>query len=195
MFQLLAIVEVPHADRVLCQAAGCKHPVYKRIHVVRKDGELTVLGSECFNKLFGRARIKPLYGSGEGRLLTPEERQLLIENTERLISQFEDEYQAALEKERLIAKERADVEASRRAAEERRLLEAKSGPSFVKPIALPPARNVTPTPPRKQIPTTGDPRYEAVLDQVRQEYRALGLDPDQAGWQGMLKDEVRKRLS
>jgi hypothetical protein len=63
-FRLLAVVEVPQADRVVCQAPGCKHPVYKRIHVVQEDGRLTVLGSECFKKLFGEGHSAPSYGSG-----------------------------------------------------------------------------------------------------------------------------------
>jgi hypothetical protein len=33
-----------------------------------------------------------------------------------------------------------------------------------------------------------------VLLQVKQEYRARGLDPDQAGWQGMVLYDVKKRL-
>jgi hypothetical protein len=201
-FRLLAVVEVPQADRVVCQAPGCKHPVYKRIHVVQKYGNLTVLGSECFKKLFGEAHSTPSYGSGDGRLLTPEERQLLVENTERLISQFEAEHQAALEKARLAAERRAQIaaeqqaaaETARRAAEHRRQLEAERQFSLAKPIAQSLAWNPTPVAPRKRVPTTSDPRYQAVLLQVKQEYRARGLDPDQAGWQGMVQHEVKERL-
>lgn len=40
--ELLAIVEVDKADRVVCQADGCGHSVYRRIHVVRHDGRLGV---------------------------------------------------------------------------------------------------------------------------------------------------------
>ncbi|MDO8988040.1 MAG: hypothetical protein Q7U91_00235 [Sideroxyarcus sp.] len=92
---LLAIVEVPKSDRVICQAPGCNHPVYKRIHVVKRDDALQVLGSECFKKLFGESLSVPSYGSTEGKLLTPEERQLLIENTSRLIEKLEAEHLAA----------------------------------------------------------------------------------------------------
>jgi hypothetical protein len=95
--RLLAIVEVPKNDRVVCQAQGCGHSVYKRIHVVQSDGVITVLGSECFKKLFGESLTVPNYGGAEGRLLTQEERLLLIENTARLIEQFEAERQAALD--------------------------------------------------------------------------------------------------
>ncbi|MDP1940731.1 MAG: hypothetical protein Q8K54_08815, partial [Gallionella sp.] len=114
--RLLAVVEVPQSDRVVCQAPGCKHPVYKRIHVVLQDGALTVLGSECFKKLFGEELSSPSYGTAEGRLLTPEERLLLIENTARLIAEFEEEHKAALERARLAAERRAQLAAEQQAA-------------------------------------------------------------------------------
>ena len=201
-FQLLAIVEVPQTDRVVCQAPGCKHPVYKRIHVVQKDGKLTVLGSECFKKLFGEAISTPSFGSGEGRLLTQEERQLLVENTERLISQFEAEHLAALEKARLAAERQAKLaaelqaaaEAPRHAAEQRRQLEAERQSSLAIPAPQPPAWKPTPIAPHIPIPPTSDPRYQTVLLQVKQEFRTRGLDPDQSGWLGMVQYEVKERL-
>jgi hypothetical protein len=93
--QLLAVVEVDKAERVVCQAEGCGHGVFRRIHIVRHaDGSLGVYGSDCFGKLFGQLANKaPQYGSGEGRELTAEERLMLAENTERLIAQFESEHQ------------------------------------------------------------------------------------------------------
>ena len=193
-FRLLAVVEVPQADRVVCQAPSCKHPVYKRIHVVQKDGQLTVLGSECFKKLFGEGHSAPSYGSGEGRLLTLEERQLLVENTARLIAQFEAEHQAALELARLAAEQQAAAEAVRRAAEERRQLEAERQSLLNSSKAPAAAWEPRPAVPRKPLPITSDPRFQAVLLQVKQEYRARGLDPEQAGWQGMVLDDVKKRL-
>ena len=50
--QLLAVVEVPRDVRVRCQAAGCNHPVFRRIHVVREGAAVQVYGSECFKRLF-----------------------------------------------------------------------------------------------------------------------------------------------
>lgn len=50
--ELFAIVEVDQADRVVCQAPGCGHSVYKRIHVVRQYGQTSVYGSDCFARLF-----------------------------------------------------------------------------------------------------------------------------------------------
>lgn len=97
--QLLAIVEVPREDRVRCHAPDCNHVVYRRIHVVREDSIISVYGSECFKKLFEGAPVSsslPYYTSSEGRQLSKEERQMLLENTARLIERFETEYQAEL---------------------------------------------------------------------------------------------------
>lgn len=201
-FRLLAVVEVPQADRVVCQAPGCKHPVYKRIHVVRTNGQLAVLGSECFKKHYGEAQSAPSYGSGEGRLLTPEERELLVANTARLIAQFETEHLAALEKARLaaerraklIAEQQAAAEAARHAAEQRRKQEAEHQSLLAIPAAQAAAWKPTPAVPRKPLPASSDPRFQAVLLQVKQEYRARGLNPDQAGWQGMVLHDVKERL-
>lgn len=97
--QLLAVVEVPHEKRVACQSEGCGHPVYKRIHVVRANGKLIVLGSECYAKLFGASTRVPSYSSSAGRPLTDEERRMLVENTEELVSRLEQETKAAQARE------------------------------------------------------------------------------------------------
>lgn len=195
--RLLAVVEVPQSDRVVCQAPNCKHPVYKRIHVVLQGGKLTVLGSECFKKLFGEEHSVPSYGSSEGRLLTPEERQLLVENTARLIAQFEAEHEAALERERIAAERRAQlaaekqaaIESAQRAAEQRRLFEAERQSPFAMPAPAPASSTTRPS-----VPSTSDPRFQAALAQVKQEYRARGLDPDQPGWRGIVQHEAKERL-
>jgi hypothetical protein len=169
--RLLAVVEVPQSDRVVCQALGCKHPVYKRIHVVLENGALTVLGSECFKKLFGEELSTPSYGSSEGRLLTAEERQLLIENTARLIAQFEAEHQAALKRARVAAEQQA---ALARAAEDA-------------PKAVPPL-----SPPRAI--SESDPRFYGALLQAKQEFRSRGLDPDLPGWKGLVIHRAKELL-
>lgn len=91
--QLLAIVSVAYADRVRCGQPTCGHSVYRRIHVVRENEKLLVLGSTCFAKRYGNDRaLGPAhFGSGDGRVLTDEERKLLLNNTETLIAQFEEE--------------------------------------------------------------------------------------------------------
>lgn len=99
---LLAIVEVDKVDRIQCQAEGCGHSVYKRIHVVLTGLEFKVLGSQCYERLYGESSSAglPQYGSGTGRLLTAEERQVLVENTASFIERLEAE---RTELERLAA--------------------------------------------------------------------------------------------
>lgn len=108
--RLLAVVEVDKADRVICQASGCGHSVYKRIHVVRDGGQTKVIGSECFKRLYGgmeRVNQSPTFGSSEGRRLTEDERQALLENTERLVAQLEAEH---IEAERIKEALRLEAE-------------------------------------------------------------------------------------
>jgi hypothetical protein len=103
---LLAIVEVDKADRIQCQAEGCGHSVYKRIHVVLAGLEFKVLGSQCYERLYGQMTLggqAPQYGSGNGRLLTPEERLVLVENTAAFIE--------ALKAERVELESRAALQA------------------------------------------------------------------------------------
>ncbi|MEJ8859838.1 hypothetical protein WKW79_35170 [Variovorax robiniae] len=94
--KLLAVVEVAQADRVRCQAVGCGHGVYKRIHVVSVGDKLQVLGSDCFTKLFGAdVQGSPSFGGAAGRRLTDAERKMLEENTAQLIAQFAAEHAEA----------------------------------------------------------------------------------------------------
>ncbi len=169
--QLLAVVEVPRDARVRCQAAGCHHPVFRRIHVVRDGAAVHVYGSECFKMLFESSSVgssTPRYTSSDGRHLTQEERQLLIENTERLIQQFEAEYQAELTR-------KAELAATTR--------------SPVMPAA-PPAAPAQPPPP----PISAAAR-QAAEAQARQIVRArYGVDPELAGWRGLVLAEVRRIL-
>jgi hypothetical protein len=110
---LLAVVEVSYDARIICQAPGCGHSVYKRIHLVSQGGALQVLGSDCFSRLFGGGvRQRPQYGGSAGRVLTPEERGLLLDNTAQLIEQFKAEHDAILaeqlkaEHDRVLAAQR-----------------------------------------------------------------------------------------
>lgn len=99
--KLRAIVAVDPADRVRCQQPHCGRGVYARIHVVEEDGQLLVLGSDCFTKRYGEGKATDFHehGSGGGRLLTDAERELLLNNTKALLAQFEAERQ----KERELA--------------------------------------------------------------------------------------------
>lgn len=94
--RLLTVVEVDEDNKILCQAPGCGHAVYKRVHVVENAGSLTVLGSDCFRRLHGsleKAAIRPRYGLSDGRRLTEIERQMLLENTQRFMELLETEWQ------------------------------------------------------------------------------------------------------
>ncbi|GHD04289.1 hypothetical protein GCM10007320_65060 [Pseudorhodoferax aquiterrae] len=102
---LLAIVEVEQSARVRCQEPGCRHSVYKAVHVVQDGASCIALGSTCFARRYGSlsALGNPTYGSGFGRKLTDEERALLEHNTQVLLARFAAEKAAREEhmKERL----------------------------------------------------------------------------------------------
>lgn len=97
--RLRAVVALDVNKRVQCQQPGCKHSVYAAVHVVEEDGRLLVLGSTCFAKRYGSAHAlgHAQYGGSGGRLLTEEERLMLIQNTQALLARFEA--QAAQEAE------------------------------------------------------------------------------------------------
>ncbi|WP_374091067.1 hypothetical protein [Methylomicrobium lacus] len=94
--QLIAVIEVPEDKKVLCQSEGCGRSVYKSVHIVKLNGKLQIVGSECFKKYIGKQRsqekLKPLYGSSDGIHLSEHERDLLLQNTEQLIAEFEAKY-------------------------------------------------------------------------------------------------------
>lgn len=177
--ELLAVVEVPRDERVRCQAAGCNHPVFRRIHVVREGAAISVYGSECFKRLFAElpvAASAPRYGSADGRHLTDEERQLLIENTGRLIQQFEAEYQAELAHQ-------AELAAARAA----RFRQPSPAPL---PLQLQP--QLAPAP--SSEPTVAERRVaeaQAKLN-VRAKYN---VDPELPGWRGLVLAEMQVLLS
>jgi hypothetical protein len=169
--ELLAIVEVPRDERVRCQSPGCNHPVFRRIHVVREGETVSVLGSECFSRIFKAlpvAAASPKYSSSDGRHLTDEERHLLIENTRHLIERFEAEYQAEIE--RLAA-----LEAAR------------------KQVASAPVQPKREAP---RLPPKANPEEERMAevqakDNVRKRY---GVDPELPGWRGLVLAELRTLL-
>ncbi len=90
MIELLAILQVDPRRRVRCGGPDCTKTVYARIHVVREEGVLKVLGSTCYQHLYGKSgKLVPKYSASTGRLLSEEERLKLIENTEELLRDFE----------------------------------------------------------------------------------------------------------
>ena len=130
---LLSIVEVSHSNRIRCQADGCGHSVFKRIHVVLDNGKFHVLGSQCFAKLYGElgTAAAPYYGGGDARPLTYDERAMLLENTVRFIEQLENEriehecVAAALEAERQEGKRVAAALEAERQQNEREIIAAR----------------------------------------------------------------------
>jgi hypothetical protein len=136
---LLAVVEVDKNDRIQCQVAGCGRSVYKRIHVVLSGLEFQVLGSECYQRLYGQDGqivATPQYGPGTGRLLTAEERMVLVENTARFIETLEAE---RLELERLAALEatRREQEGLARIAMQREAQKFQKTRQFPRPLHIP----------------------------------------------------------
>ncbi|MEQ6436286.1 hypothetical protein V8Z74_14830 [Comamonas sp. w2-DMI] len=98
MFQrkLLAIVSVEESKKVRCQYPGCGHPIYRSIHVVRAGEEILLIGSTCITKDSNSYNLgEPAYteGGSGGRLLSPEERLMLIENTAALIERLRNEFE------------------------------------------------------------------------------------------------------
>lgn len=184
--RLLAVVEVDKDDRIICQAEGCGHSVYKRIHVVRDKGRITVIGSECFKRLYGGMEHipqTPLFGSSEGRRLSAEERAALLENTERLIAALEAEHheaEAAREAQRLQAEREAVAKAKATAS---RLLQHRGRYG------------------RSRIPPVIDilsSVAESELSKIRMDARAHvqaenpGVNIDAPGWTGLVEAEVRR---
>ena len=93
MYELLQIVEVEQENRVRCCAPNCNRSVYKKIHVVRDNGEILVLGEKCYGLIYKiREPKQSNYFSNTSRKLSSEERTLLIENTDSLIALFEKEH-------------------------------------------------------------------------------------------------------
>ncbi len=101
MHELLQVVEVNPEDKVRCCAPDCHRSVYKRIHVVRDNGEIIVLGETCYGLIYKNIESKKSnYFGSTSRKLSPEERLLLVENTEALIAKFEQEHKHQIEASR-----------------------------------------------------------------------------------------------
>lgn len=98
MLDLLAILSVEKSKRIRCQAEGCGRGVYSAIHVLRIDGQIKLYGSECYKKLCGDNESKPSYGSWGDSVLTDEQRQALLDNTEQLLQQLKAQYEEELKR-------------------------------------------------------------------------------------------------
>lgn len=111
---LLDVVEVDHDKRVRCQAEGCGHSVYARIHVVLVDGQFQVLGGSCFQRLYGQVlqEAESYYGGSPGSptRLNDEMRLLLATNTAEFIERLEArrrELEAEAERKKALVQNKA----------------------------------------------------------------------------------------
>lgn len=135
--RLLAVVEVGKVDRVICQAENCGRHVFKRIHVVLDTGKVRVLGQQCYSNIYlegsGSDNNYSHYTGNESRKLTPEEIDLLVNNTEWLIAQFENELNMRAEQERNLRQERERLQ---NIESESRLREQAAKDAAVKNLVL-----------------------------------------------------------
>lgn len=167
---LLDVVEVDKARRVRCQADGCGHAVYARIHVVLDHGKFLVLGGDCFQRLFGVVLqgAKSYYGGSANTptVLTEEMRALLNSNTAEFIERLE---QRRLQIEAELAQRQAAQQSSQRESS----LHVTSGDRLASVLglsdAMPEARERL----RKQFP---------------------GIDLSSVGWSSLVLLEARAVL-
>lgn len=84
---LLGVFTVPKEKRVYCQHPECTKTVYKEIHVVHTGDKYITLGSTCFDKFYSKnTRFSNKYASSTAsQVLTQEERDKLVENTEEFL--------------------------------------------------------------------------------------------------------------
>lgn len=94
---LVDVVEVDKSKRIRCQANGCGHAVYARIHIVLDAGNFVVLGGDCFQRIYGEnlKGIKSYYGGSacSPTQLTEDMRRLLTVNTIEFVSLLEERRQ------------------------------------------------------------------------------------------------------
>ena len=164
-FSLLAVLEVDEGAGIRCQSPGCKHPVFKSIHVLRSAEGLALFGSSCFKKLYRgkpESKLLPLYTAKSGRLLTSAEQSLLAENTQALITRLERAW----------------------------LLQSIEGASAgVSPRNRPKAKTLsTRADPLSNVPP------ELIAAAKRQVAATKGVDPNLPGWRSLVVDAVKDIL-
>lgn len=169
MAELLGVFEVDKERRVRCQAPGCSHAVYKAVHLLSVEGEFKLYGSQCCKKLFGWTSKTQgaSYTRGERRL-SHEEREQLLHNTAELLAKLK------AEQERLRAAFTAKLGTLKAA------LAAKGSVVGTGRASAG----------RRTLGTVLDPEVER---QAKERVRAkFDVDPDLAGWRGLVLDEAKK---
>lgn len=198
MAQLLAIVEVSEQQKVRCRADGCGRGVWRRIHVVEVNGSVTVLGSDCFEQLYGSAgggNDEPLYaGSCWGMTLTEEMRNLMEANTVAFTELMRDLYAADLE----AAMQRAEREAGAE-AEMIKATKARHAQLMADQAAWQVERDLQAQKADQRallneaVKVFDKPRRLVIESEVRNEFRRVhGIDVSQPGWAGWFRSEVRR---
>jgi hypothetical protein len=188
---LMTVVEVDRDDRILCQAEGCGHSVYKRIHVVLVGLEFKVLGSQCYLRLYGhldQTSMAPHYGTGDGRRLTAEERLELVENTAEFVARLEAEREEYERRAAAVAAEQQRAEETR--AEALRQHQAKIAASIEerrrlhRPLAL------------SHQSAADDPQLATAKVHARRLLQQTnpGMDFDSAGWSGLVTLEAKRMI-
>lgn len=127
--KLLAVVSVDENKRVRCQHPGCKQSIYRSIHVINDAGSIKVIGSTCIQKGaygdLGDAAFTAT--SGGGKLLTDEERDQLLNNTDELVRKLEALYLSRIRLQQQ-AEEHAEISEHQRSVENARSNGALSSP-------------------------------------------------------------------
>jgi len=171
---LVDVVEVDKENRILCQADGCGHSVYAAIHIVLQDGKFTVLGGDCFKRLFGASLQggSSYYGGSiqSPTILTEEMRELLATNTVGFIEQLELHRQ---ELEAQASEVKQGIGATQAAARRHRATQHR-------PIASGPS----------------EPGFSSAMAEAKKKLRRIhpGVNLDSAGWSGLVKIEARQIL-
>lgn len=224
--RLLGTVEVPKDKRIKCERDGCNKAVYKRIHVVSVDGALQLVGGDCYRKFY-RGMVDetaPWHGpGGEGRRLTADELERLLQNRDELKQMLADEYAdwlARSEAERAALAEAdhlqaesleeddwdgsEDIEmppvlatrASKRRASDPEAERAAELKEWAMRLIYAPNDRVHPREMdagSRTMASDSDMLAHAYYVE-RAAFRGCGLDPDQPGWMGGVKMEAVQRF-
>jgi hypothetical protein len=94
MAELLTIASVDIEKSIRCQAPGCGHRVYRKIHAVQDGEKIILLGQTCYGRMYKKEEPRyGEYGGGYGKPLTNEERELLFQNTEKFIELIKNRFE------------------------------------------------------------------------------------------------------
>lgn len=203
--RLLKVVEVHPDDKVLCRAEGCGRGVYKRIHVVEVEGSITVMGSDCFDRLYGAGgREEALYGGSsldsEVRMLSAEERALMEANTEAFIDLMRFEYEEQVEAEMQALEQQLEAQRRRAEAEVQRSAELSARVAAVEEArraaqAEEERRRAEKEALERAIEEFDPVKRAAIESGVREElHKAYQINVSLPGWVGWYKSMVRERV-